>query len=259
METERNFDVLLYKTNMNYVHLEEMENAFAETLSKEEMETAQSVSSSEKKREILASRYVLRHILSGFLPFLPKNIPIETEKEGKPFIINSGGTNTSVSMHFNISHSGNVLLIAISKDQEVGVDVERKRKIRNLSDTAAYLYPDEEQSMLSRFPEEEKNNLFLQIWTRREAAVKCLGLSIAKESDTFRIKYANNSLTYPAIWNVRHKKKILYGRDLAIESGYFASLCRGGKMGRISVFKATPVPNTTDPLQLAFLQEISPR
>ena len=88
---------------------------------------------------------------------------LKTEN-GKPYIEGN-------PVHFSISHSGNMGIIAIS-DKPVGIDIEV------YSDCMRY-------SVLERFSEREQAEIadgcdFLRHWTVREAFVKLYGLTIAK-------------------------------------------------------------------------------
>ena len=92
-------------------------------------------------------------------------LKIEKSSNGKPFLINS-----IKPLYFNISHSRNYSVIAIS-DKDIGVDIELMRDFYNDAIVKKY-FSEEEQNVVC------KNNNFLEIWTRKEAVVKLKGESI---------------------------------------------------------------------------------
>jgi 4'-phosphopantetheinyl transferase len=78
-------------------------------------------------------------------------------------------------IRFNLSHSGQWILIGLHKGAEIGVDVEA---IRPLSDWAmladTYMAPAE-RSWIGEFPIEDREIAFLNAWTRKEAVTKAMG------------------------------------------------------------------------------------
>lgn len=81
--------------------------------------------------------------------------------EGKPFIA------ARPDIHFNLSHSGNVAICAVS-DRPVGVDVEVPRRIT--PSLIAYTMNLEEQARISASPDPAM--CFLAYWTQKEALLK---------------------------------------------------------------------------------------
>jgi 4'-phosphopantetheinyl transferase len=112
----------------------------------EERARAAAIQIAARRRRWVAARWALRVVLSRYAGVEPAELRIESGERGKPSL--SGGPN----LRFNLSHSGELALIAVAGGREVGVDVERIR-------------PDR--------PAE-----YLRDWTRREAAAKCAGTGL---------------------------------------------------------------------------------
>ena len=91
-----------------------------------------------------------REMLAEMLGIAPAAIAFTEKENGKP--VTDGA-------FFSISHSGSLVACAVS-DCPVGLDIERIRPV---------------PPRLSRFLEEEQPENFWQLWTRREAALKCRG------------------------------------------------------------------------------------
>lgn len=117
----------------------------------------------------IASRYSLRHILSGFVLHSPASIQFGTSGNKKPAVD---------GIEFNISHSGNLILIAVSRTA-VGIDVE-------------LVVPDFDFSLLldSSFSARERLGIsspfgFYELWTRKEALLKASGEGLTDGMNEF--------------------------------------------------------------------------
>ena len=90
--------------------------------------------------------------------------------EGKPFIVDHP------DIQFNLSHSGNVAICAIS-NQPVGIDVETSRKI---SDSLIdYTMNKWERKFIDA--SDDKVTAFLEYWTKKEALLKLTGEGIRND------------------------------------------------------------------------------
>lgn len=129
----------------------------------------------EKDKKLSAGAYlILKKLLDG------ENItnPIfKTEKYGKAYISNHE------NIHFNLSHSGKIVLCAIS-DREVGVDVEYIDHEIDLDIAKHYFYNSEyENIMKSDNPSDE----FFKYWVLKESYMKYTGLGMNLKLDSFEI------------------------------------------------------------------------
>jgi 4'-phosphopantetheinyl transferase len=98
------------------------------------------------RRRWVATRWALRNVLGRYLGRDPAAIELRFGKRGKPMLAESDAL-----LRFNLSHSGELALIAISDQREVGIDVQLLRS------RPAEFYAD---------------------WTRREAIAKCHGTGL---------------------------------------------------------------------------------
>lgn len=124
-----------------------------------------------------ADRYIQNHIvlrrtLSEYLDIPPENVVFETNQIGKPSLINSQNPQR---INFNISHSGNLLLIAITLQRQVGIDVELIKPLPDMDSMVELYFSQSENSSFSALPDKEKIRAFFSAWTRKEAILKLIG------------------------------------------------------------------------------------
>ena len=130
----------------------------------------------EKDKKLSAGAYLLLKKL-----LLEENITnplFKIEEYGKAYISNFE------NIYFNLSHSGKMVLCAIS-DREVGVDIEYIDHEIDLSIAQHYFYNKEYESIMnSQNPADE----FFKYWVLKESYMKYTGLGMNLKLDSFEIK-----------------------------------------------------------------------
>jgi 4'-phosphopantetheinyl transferase len=119
----------------------------------------------------LRARGALRRLLAAELGCPAAAVPIAVGAHGKPHC--PGGP------AFNLSHSGELILIALHRHCPVGVDVERLRPGLDWQPIARRVLPESQQLALAALPEVERPAAFLQLWCRLEAGLKAAGTGLA--------------------------------------------------------------------------------
>src|SRR5699024_2572973 len=85
----------------------------AQILSVSEQERLVNISHPQQAQLFLLGRYLTRHLLASTLQLAPEQINITVDANGKPLLADAG-------YHFNISHSGTLLALAVSNQGSVG-------------------------------------------------------------------------------------------------------------------------------------------
>lgn len=99
---------------------------------------------------------------------------------------------------FNISHSGNMVIVGFSERTEVGVDIEEMKEI-DVASMINHFHPDEIEYLKENLNDKE---LFYMIWTKKEAFLKACGTGIVKGLD--QVSVLKDSLFYEGNWNVKN-------------------------------------------------------
>lgn len=137
------------------------------------------------QKKYIASRAILRRVLSDYLAIPPQQLLIKVATFGKPFIantINAGindETNSEGHLYFNLSHQGNKLVIAVSNINEVGVDIEQCKPRKNMPTLVARCFASQEAQFWFATPKTQQTNMLYRFWVRKEAFVKAVGRGIA--------------------------------------------------------------------------------
>lgn len=158
----------------------EVESAFRRFLSFEETERADRFAFPHLTQKYVLARGALRTILAGYLDRAPESLVFEYNSSGKPALAGGG-------VHFNVSHSGSIALLAFAKECEIGVDVEAFRPVPDLESIADRFFCPEEARDLTSLPVKSRPRAFFDCWTRKEAYVKALGGGLSVPLDSFRV------------------------------------------------------------------------
>lgn len=139
------------------------------------------------RARFIASHAFLWQILSLYCGKEAQTFPLEFGSQGKPRL--RGGP------EFNLSHSENLVLLAIGGDQPVGVDVERVRFMPDAIDIAKLYFTKREYEALHRLSYKEQTETFFCYWTRKEACLKAVGYGLSLPLDSFEVLLSTHEST----------------------------------------------------------------
>ncbi len=114
----------------------------------------------------------LRWLLASCLGRSPERLRFGRERHGKPFLVDA-------PLDFNLSHSGECLLIAVAEGRPVGVDVERVRPLSRMAALAEHCLAPSELAWWRNLEEAERIGAFFKFWTGKEAFVKADGRGLS--------------------------------------------------------------------------------
>jgi 4'-phosphopantetheinyl transferase len=158
-------------------------------LSKEEFTRASGMRSPQLFDRFVADHGALRLLLSAYLDMDPRKLPIAANSYGKPAL-----NLPLCRLSFNMSHSGELTLIALCLDSAIGVDVEIIRPIAEWEEIASSHFSQHERESLQAEEPAERLNAFFRCWTRKEALIKAIGMGLSIPLDSFTV---NTSLKEP--------------------------------------------------------------
>jgi 4'-phosphopantetheinyl transferase len=143
----------------------------------------------EKDRsQYLITRAMVRSVLSLYLKNTsPEQLKFEKNYFGKPYLKNDM---LDIPLCFNISHTDKLIVIAVTLDQEVGVDVEYLDRGGDVLNIASSFFSPPEIEQLFNLPIAEQHNRFFDLWTLKEAYIKACGMGLSIPLDHFSYSFS---------------------------------------------------------------------
>ena len=125
------------------------------------------------RHRFIRAHDALRRRLSGVCGGAPEKLALQADEQGKPMLPAEYG------VHFNLSHSEDQALLAISHAAPVGVDLEKIRPLSDADALAERHFSARECVHLQTLPAGPvRERAFFLCWTRKEAFVKCTGVGL---------------------------------------------------------------------------------
>jgi 4'-phosphopantetheinyl transferase len=152
---------------------------FAKLLSKSERERASRFRFELDARRFIASRAILRLILSRYLEVDPCKLEFSYGPHGKPALLKE-------DFRFSLSHSEALLLCAVSRDVELGLDIERIRQTIDADPIADRTFSPDLSARIQSLSGLAKVEAFYSNWVLHEAFVKAIGAGLASASSEFQ-------------------------------------------------------------------------
>lgn len=157
------------------------------TLTADELERAARFLQKEDADRFAVARIALRELLGEYSGLAAGMIALGAGKHGKPYLANP----TRQCVEFNLTHAGNVVLIAISSHGPVGVDVELICPRVPGDRLAERFFAPGEVAALRSLPEHLRRDAFFACWTRKESLIKALGLGLSFPLAAFEVGVAS--------------------------------------------------------------------
>ncbi len=128
------------------------------------------------RRIFIAARAALRRTLGKRLGRDPATLTFVLGPHGKPEFKPAGETPAStIRTHFNLSHSGDTIVIALAEGLELGVDVEELDRNTPTGRLARRFFTEAESHAVESADETDRNRVFFHCWTAKEAVLKATG------------------------------------------------------------------------------------
>lgn len=161
--------------------------ALARLLSPEERARAMRYRAEADRHRSVIARGLLRHLLGQVLDRPPDSLRFEAGPSGKPALPGHGPGEGAAGPHFNVSHAGDWILVALAAGRPVGVDVERLRPDVACEAIAARFFSARECEALASLPADGRPAAFFDGWTRKEAYLKARGDGLTLALDGFDV------------------------------------------------------------------------
>ena len=169
-----------------------------------------------RARPLVALSLVLRRsVLGSYTGEEPSRLRFEEGPHGKPVL--SG----SPPLRFNVSHSGDVAVLAVARDRDLGVDVERVRPQLDWPRLARRVLAEGERAELDSMPEGSRRDAFFRLWTCKEAWAKASGRGLGAGLARIELTLAGGDPAFVAVPTPDARWRL---RELSSAPGYRAAL-----------------------------------
>jgi 4'-phosphopantetheinyl transferase len=193
-------------------------------LSGDEVERAGRFRFEKDRSRFVVARAGLRRILGCYLNQEPLTIAFEYNGNGKPQLAAGSG-----ELQFNLSHSGDVALCAVTWHRHIGVDVERVRCDIAIEQIACQFFSEEEVTLLKAVDQSGRYELFFRYWTRKEAIIKAKGDGLSFPMNKVDVAWINGRNFSPVLLPAVPKENKLWSvQDLLICHDYAAAVAVEG-------------------------------
>ena len=183
-----------------------------------------------QKRSI-AGRGVVREILGGYLGVAPGKVHIVTGEHGKPYL-----AECTESIRFNLSHSEDMLILAVSACRNVGVDIEAIKTDTPLNNMARLAFSPREQEELFTLPNSHLHSTaFYRCWVRKEACLKACGRGFSLPGYSFDVPVCIEKLPLQTLINCN--QSLWHVQDIDVPQNYCAAVA-------VEAGAASPSPPT---------------
>lgn len=210
--------------------------ALFHTLSPKEQTRAERFHFERDRRRFIASQGHLRMLLARYLYIVPEYIEFHHGTRGKPVLKETGTARTTLK--FNLSHSHELALYAITRNREVGIDIEHIRPVSDAAQIVKRFFSPQEQRIFCSLPPEQHIKAFFNCWTRKEALIKAKGEGLYHPLDQFSVSFApgeparllhvENDPQETARWSLQ---------ELTPAPGYVAALAVEGHSWRLRCWR----------------------
>jgi 4'-phosphopantetheinyl transferase len=120
-------------------------------------------------------RRPLLALLAAYLAIEPSGVMLREGPYGRPALAPSHRS----TLDFNWSHSGDHALVALAHGIAPGVDIERQRPRPNALEVARRFFSSDEVALIADAPSARRAQVFLDLWTAKEALLKAHGRGLA--------------------------------------------------------------------------------
>jgi len=180
-------------------------------LAADEKQKAASFFREEDRNRFIVAHGLLRELLGRYLSVSPAELRFSVNAFGKPALILQTDDQPLI---FNLAHSGDVILYAVTRSRNVGIDVEKIQPDLDVMELAQSQFAEQEVECLQALDPTERRDAFFRVWTCKEAYIKARGLGLSLPLKKFvvtlghdeptRIGWAEDDPDIARKWSVFH-------------------------------------------------------
>ena len=178
-DSNPNYPPLIVMLDCSDKRVSQVKSELLQILADDEHRRLHQYQRAEDRDRFLLARGCLRLLLGQFLLLPPAKLVIQCDAYGKPSLGPNESSTMNRTLHFNVSHSGELILLGFHGFRCVGVDVELHSVDLDWYSIAKKCFPQSISSALQTLPSQDQMHRFYQEWCRLEARLKASGLGFS--------------------------------------------------------------------------------
>ncbi len=167
------------------------------------------------RKRCLTGKLLKRVLLAKHLNSSISELEFDVNRYGKPQLIR----HNQKSLHFNLSHSGDWVVIAID-NEPLGIDIELIQP--QIPDVEKIVFTENEIKQIYSVEQDQHINRFFNQWTRKESYIKAMGMGFSANLEMISILESANG-TIRIETNSSDKNWVI--RDIPFDPKYSLSVC----------------------------------
>ncbi len=209
----------LYAININKTLVDNIFHAYCKALNNDELDDVNKFYKLEDRKRKLSSLLFIKFTIAKYLSLSHTEVSVVKNQYGKPYFANR------VDIHFNISHSGEYAVLAVS-DSPLGIDVEVRKPINDFLAISENYFSKNEYNFLisSKSSADKKIDLFFDIWTMKEALIKAVGKGLSIPLASFDVPIPN-SHSLESEQKITFDKRPYYFNRYALPAKHKVAVC----------------------------------
>lgn len=181
------------------------------------------------RQRFLLGHGLLREVIGQVLNMDPRSIGFQRGRYGKPFL-------PGTPLRFNLSDTKDAVAIAITVEEELGVDIETMTRRVDHRSVSQHYFTEEEQAGIAAAADDKRR--FLELWTRKEAVLKASGVGIMDDLRSLRVDQPTNELAIRHLEFIAMSGPIYHVRTWHIGEDLLLSLATARPMDHVDLLRA---------------------
>jgi 4'-phosphopantetheinyl transferase len=143
------------------------------------------------RKRYLVTRAMVRMLLSRYAPIAPDRWVFSKNAYGRPVISDAiaAADSEARDLSFNLSHTRGLIVLAVSRGRELGIDVENIAARTVSLDIAKHFFSATEVAELSRVAADLQQDRFFEYWTFKESYIKARGMGLSLPLNGFSFEF----------------------------------------------------------------------
>jgi 4'-phosphopantetheinyl transferase len=211
-------------------------------LSEEEQRKQMRFNFERDRHRYLITRAMQRTVLSRYVDIAPSAWRFSVNDYGRLSIAAEHAAASGIE--FNLSHTDGLVVMGVTRERAIGVDVENVRTREVDIEIADRYFASEEVLALHMLPDEKQRRRFFEYWTLKESYIKARGMGLSIPLERFAFSLEDPTQIRLSIDpGLRDHAERWWFWQLRLDQDHLTALCaedRGGERPYLAAVRSWP-------------------